>query len=421
MKAGTRLRLGRALGVLLALLMASSLAAAAEFSADLVKNDDLVVTKGRIYVKGAKYRLELNAPFGPDVVVLVDPGSNVTRVLTPRYKLYLEMACDDSMSRMNDPFQGVEALAAHYDLKEAGTEEIEGLSCVKQVFRYGEMAVATRWVSKKLGFPIKLVMNQQENTFTSLGNIVEEPVAEDRLLLPDGFAKATLEEIQAKVDADPAMAEKEKLFHENRVRRLELNQTLSPGDEFRVLVREGVKIRAEVKDGFDEPFAWSVVPWRKGKPLEEKAKCSHEGMAKLEIPDDLKADMVVAESTKGRPCVRLRFLGKAPLVLAQKKRLFLGRNAGKSWMPLGGAKKITVTVTAEMVEGSKDAKAVGKFTASGPGKPESTDFELANGESKTFVVTEEDRVSNLGLDMRAGRVKVEIVEDARPADQQTPL
>ncbi|MHC4861735.1 MAG: hypothetical protein ACYTDY_16780, partial [Planctomycetota bacterium] len=94
----------RLLGVLvgpLVLLAAWTDAQSAEFTADLVRSEELVVKKGKILVRGAKYRMELTEPAGPDLVVLVDPEANVSRVLVPRYKLFMEVPCDDGLSRMN--------------------------------------------------------------------------------------------------------------------------------------------------------------------------------------------------------------------------------------------------------------------------------------------------------------------------------
>jgi len=56
---------------LLWLIVFPSAAAAAEFVADIVITEDRVVKTGRILVQGERYRLEIEDPRGPEIVVQV--------------------------------------------------------------------------------------------------------------------------------------------------------------------------------------------------------------------------------------------------------------------------------------------------------------------------------------------------------------
>ena len=124
-------------GIIVSILLMSVFGAvdlqAAQFSADLVQSMDLMMTKGRIHVSDSRYRMDLQTPLGPDVVVIVDETANLTKVLFPMYKVYLELPSDDQMSLMNDPFQAAESMLMHYSLEEMGSETIAGYSCTKQL------------------------------------------------------------------------------------------------------------------------------------------------------------------------------------------------------------------------------------------------------------------------------------------------
>lgn len=213
-----------ATGALVSILLLSGGGAvepqAAQFSADLVQSMDLMITTGRVHVSDARYRMDLQTPVGPDVVVIVDQAAKLTKVLFPKYKAYMEMPSSDQMSLMNDPFQAAEFMLAHYSLEEVGSETIAGYSCTKQLIlsksEYSESKIMNRWVCEGLNFPLKLEMLMQEDTFTELGGIKEEPIDESLFQVPAGFEKATWEDIAARGEADPDLTAKAEAYEKTR-------------------------------------------------------------------------------------------------------------------------------------------------------------------------------------------------------------
>ena len=162
---------------------------AAEFSADMVEQiggKKGETTSHKIYVKGMKYRMEQEEE-GQEIIILVDMDENVTRVLMPAEKMYMEMASDDLTSLANDPFQSVKKTDSMGESKHLGTETINGYKCDKYLISYEGTELMTQWVSKKLNFPLKIVTHGSEKRSMELNNISEDPIDDALFEVPDDY------------------------------------------------------------------------------------------------------------------------------------------------------------------------------------------------------------------------------------------
>jgi len=376
----------------------------------------LEVKKGQIFVKGDIYRMDVSEPAGPDVFVIVNPISKVTRVGIPRYKAYMEVSNDDFVSRANNPFTSPESLLKYYSLKDAGQEEYVGHLCNKQVIHTGDQDVMSLWKSPKLNFTLKMVMHGAENMFTELSNIAEKPQDDALFQIPADFQKTTWEELSKMVDADPQMQAKSKEYQKNKPHRYDVSCRMTAGHKFRVSVNPDaqIKIKCSQSGPSGQPFAWGFALYKNGKPLLEPAPNTFTKEAEVKLDPNLKPDDILAEVTEGAVYFNMNLVGRPPLVLATAEDYFDQRGCYRSWTVKPETRKLVLVFTGvtgpdaktkvnlQITKGEKDAQKIEKF-----------DLNLANGETRLFDFTAADKVRAVNYSLRAGGLKIKIVRDFR--------
>ena len=139
--------------VLSALVLFGNVAPAAEFSADIIQKQVGITTKGKVYIKGNKMRMEMETPAGKSVN-LMDTETGLMQMLHPAQKMYFEMQAPEAGVVQTD-----EALAKIADKKPVGTEKVNGHKCDKYEIIYHDRSLGktTQWFSKRLNYPIKTV------------------------------------------------------------------------------------------------------------------------------------------------------------------------------------------------------------------------------------------------------------------------
>lgn len=171
--------------VLLA-MFACNAAAASQFTADMTMKQGSDTTSGKIYVKDLKYRMEL-VEDSHQLFIIVDQIDSVTRVFLPEGKMYFEMGTQDFRSLMKDPFQGIKYSASIGESKHVGTETVNGYKCDKYVISINDQNAMTQWVSQKLEFPVRIIMDVSETNSVELQNIKENPVDDTLFVIPAGY------------------------------------------------------------------------------------------------------------------------------------------------------------------------------------------------------------------------------------------
>ncbi|MBU1700674.1 MAG: DUF4412 domain-containing protein [Candidatus Eisenbacteria bacterium] len=393
---------------------------AAQFSADLIQSMDLMITTGRVYVDDARYRMDLQTPIGPDVVVIVDQTAKMTKVLIPMYKAYIEMPSSDQMSLMNDPFQAAEFMIANYSLEEMGSETIAGYKCTKQLIlsksEYSESQIMNRWVCDKLGFPLKIKMLMQEDTYTELSGIKEEPIGESMFQVPADFEKSTWEAVAMRGEADPDLTAKTEAWQKTRRVKVKLSSLMGPGHEMQVLIREGVEVRVKSEEAFDKPFNLFVIPYKGGKALKESTACTYSAPVSFTLAGEMRPDLIVAGTGEGgEASLEMTFVGQQPVVLATREEYF--STGAKGWTLNDPYERLSIRFTGDLEEGSTVPAALGEFSVStGPwdkSKTDSFELELADGQVKSFEYTKADNVTELSFMIQTGRVRVQYIVDKR--------
>ena len=186
------------IAILLLVLFSSSYAL--QFTADMwvkLHYKDEATTQ-KLYVGETKYRMDLEEG-GQEVVVLVDQQAEMTFVLLPTEKVYMEVSSDDLQSLMNDPFQAAKFTETLGEKSKSGSEKVSGYSCdVYDVKRDGDV-IMKLWVSEKLDFPLKILIPGEGGRTMELKNIKEDKLAEKLFTMPDGFTIVTLCEFISQV------------------------------------------------------------------------------------------------------------------------------------------------------------------------------------------------------------------------------
>jgi len=401
----------RASGMVVSILLVSAVGAvelqAAQFTADLIQSMDLMMTTGRVYVSDARYRMDLQTPVGPDVVVIVDQAANLTKVLFPMYKTYMEIPSNDHMSLMNDPFQAAEYMLTQYSLEEMGSETIAGYSCSKQLIlsksEYGDSQIMNRWVCEELGFPLKLEMLMQEDTFTELSGIKIEPVNESMFQVPADFEKTTWEDIVGRREGDPDLAAKAEAYEKTRLIKTKVSTRMSPEHERHVLIREGVEVRVKSEVAYDKPF--------------EAAACTYDEPVSFTFAEDMRPDLIVSGTGEGAEAsLDLTFVGQRPVVLATLEEYFVN-GGGKSWTINDAYERLSIRFTADIEEGSQGSNVQGELSVGTGGwqdrKTDTVELELADGQVKSFEFSKADDITELGFSINTGRVRVQYIVDHR--------
>jgi len=186
-----RLRLVIVLGIFISWIGFSSMALAAEFSADLIIDNPQGKFTGKVYVKADKIRQEfLNAGMKQVVILRLDKG--VTWSLMPENKMYMEMAGTGKEATDPEIEKKIKDMA---DKKSLGKEKIGGYVCEKYQYIYHDksLGVLTQWFSKQLNYPIKTEHKTSSyHMVTEYKNIKEGGIEDSLFEIPSGYQKMQL-------------------------------------------------------------------------------------------------------------------------------------------------------------------------------------------------------------------------------------
>jgi hypothetical protein len=399
--------------ILIPLVASVVYAGTAEFSGEIVKSEGARVTTGKIHVKGEKYRLEFPDPAGPTIVSIADPKADSVMVLVPRYKLYMADKYSGNLAKMNDPFAAIAWMRPHYESKMGGKEKIGDHECEREDLLYGEAAAISIWKSTKLGFPLKVSMLQQKGYWTEIRKVREEAVSGDLMAVPEGYTKATREEIGEKIENDPEMKAKREKWKKERPRSANFGKFLGVGDTWWILFGRVTKVDIEVNYGDD--VEWWAIPYKDGKALSGIKGATVKGMGKAKLPEDGPPEMVCIGVTKGSPSIKISVNGKLPLVSATREISSAKSGANRRWSPSPWHKKLKVTFTAGEVE------IEGEFKVNRKQKIETHPLAVAPGKTVTFEFTDADKVTNCDYMLKRGSGTIEVVTDMRPPEEQKKI
>jgi outer membrane lipoprotein-sorting protein len=186
-----RLKLVIVLGIFILLIGFSSMALAAEFSADLIIDNPQGKFTGKVYVKADKIRQEFLKQDMKQVIILrLDKG--VTWSLMPENKMYMEMPGIGKEASDPEIEKKIKDMA---EKKSLGKEKINGYVCEKYQYIYHDksLGILTQWFSKRLNYPIKTEYKAAAyQMLTEYKNIKEGRIADSLFEIPSGYQKMQL-------------------------------------------------------------------------------------------------------------------------------------------------------------------------------------------------------------------------------------
>lgn len=179
------------LGIFISSIVLSSMASAAEFSADLIIDNPQGKFAGKVYIKGDKIRQEILKEDMKQVVILrLDKG--VTWTLMPENKMYMEISAIGKEATDPEIEEKIKDMA---EKKSLGKEKVNGYVCEKYQYIYHDksLGVLTQWLSKRLNYPIKTEHKAEAyNMVTEYKNIKEERIPDSLFEVPSGYQKMQL-------------------------------------------------------------------------------------------------------------------------------------------------------------------------------------------------------------------------------------
>ncbi len=160
----------------------------AQFTADMVVTEGTVSRTNKFYSEDQYYRMDIEEQ-GQEGFVIVDRNENVTCVVMPDQKMYMEMSSTGTQSLSNDVFQSIEKQKEEYETNLVGTETINGFECEKYEVLIDGNVVSTYWQSPELEYPIKVVSGENKEMVMELQNIVKGDVDDSKFKIPDDYTK----------------------------------------------------------------------------------------------------------------------------------------------------------------------------------------------------------------------------------------
>ncbi len=168
------------------LIVFSGVSLSAEFSADMIQKQRGITTKGKVYIKDNKMRMEMQTA-GHKSVNLMDTDTGLMRMLQPEQNMYFEMPAPKGGVVQSD-----EVLAKIADKKHVGAEKVNGHKCDKYEIIYHDKSLGkmTQWFSEKLNYPIKMIYNgPQGEMLIEYKNIKQGKVDSSLFRIPAGYRK----------------------------------------------------------------------------------------------------------------------------------------------------------------------------------------------------------------------------------------
>lgn len=179
---------------------------AGSFEAVIMLGSASSPAQGRLYVVDGDYRLETISNQVP-VQLMVNTATGKTHILDPRQKRYTTIPSRNSQSLRMNPIEAFRLTAGFYRQQKTDRESIQGLVCEKTVYLSNGSPLMTAWVSRRLGFPVKLVNHRFPEMCFELRNIQETAVSVARMTPPTDFIEVSAEPVPSPDGDNPAANE----------------------------------------------------------------------------------------------------------------------------------------------------------------------------------------------------------------------
>ena len=412
--------------ILTAIFLCTS-AQAAEFTADIferVFNHDVT---GKIYVKDAQYRMDLDdKKTGEKPVITVDRKGGFTRLFNTKTKEYQEVKNFTFQAFMVDPFQSLAKWDSVLQKKKVGTESVAGYVCTKYEYYDGTAKLAEAWIARDLKFPVKMHIKSGRSD----GNIKVKTNIGDTIVELSNIKKVSVDVTLFEIPAGYAKAEKPKRpAGEKPIALSSISGTvkgkapwgrrIAVGGEMRVAVNPGQSVQLKVKNLVKEESVFTVKAFRQGKAIDIDIPetCSLKGKGQTQdllLGLQNKAEEVAVRVEKG---LVLAMVTAQPSAFAKEtvKELFL-MGSGQGFFT-DTKRKLSVTLTGDSQDGPDSEVKITFYRGSYTDKLLEEKFILKNETSKSWEFAPDKKVQTLEVAVnRTGAVKFRLEQ---PAPVQT--
>ena len=409
---------------LLILIFFSSLPVLADsFNADLVVTKDGKTETGKFYLLNQRYRMDLIED-GKSMVIIADREKNIHQILNMEEKVFFEIPSNHFTTLTSDPFKDSDAIISKYGSKIQGTEKLAGLVCERQdVFAQGKR-IHSRWFSKKLEFPLKVITYDGEEPFyvVELKTIRNVRVKNDLFAPPAGFKQVE----------EPGAAEKRKREKQEKqeaalpgLKEVKTDQApcfvkVAAGGELRVLIDTDRNAYLDIINETKAESDYTLLKYRGGKPL-EGAEPKRSGLGGKGSRKSWDFNDEFARKSGSSLVDELRIKVTKGLVYAYLHQKGTDRsdvyNRG-GWQTDAGAdhnRPVTVQITGDNPFG---AQTTGKFWLryKGGGSSEAIPFTVTTGKTQTWEYPAEKRIETVAVTIPKGegRAKISLIQPPDP-------
>ena len=402
------------LTVLLGAALCSNPSMAAEFTADMNQRLQGTALTGRIFVKGEKYRVEQQDANGRRMFIIVDQKVDLTIVVDPAEKKYMETPSTGMLSLMNDPFQSARYMESKFKKKFLGEEMISGYECGKFKFETDEQELMAVWKAKKLGFILKITMPDKKQSFVQLKNIKECPVDKVHFQVPAGYAKkedpkkkrereeAALPVVTTKVKGESPWARR-----------------IGQGGEIRVKVDPKKSVRFRFENLIKDESAFTIKAFRNGRPIKMDIKETYSLRGKGRRLEPLlglqnKAEEIAIRVEKGK--IIANVIVKESSFAKDKIDTFFimtGLRDSQRGKFLDTKRQLRLLITSDSQDGTESKIKVTFYKGDYKDKIDEVEVALINGQSKTWDYPPEKGIKTIEIAVaKGGGVKVRIEQPA---------
>ena len=402
------------LTVLLGGLFYGTPSRAAEFSADVNQRLHGTTLMGKIFVKGEKYRVELQNAGGQRMAIIVNQKADVTIVVNLAEKKYMETPSGGMFSLMNDPFQSARYTETRSAKTLLGQEIISGYACSKFKLERDQQELMTVWQADKLAFALKISLPDKKKSFIELKNIKEGPIDESRFQLPAGYTKEE--------DAREKRAREEAALPTitTSVRgKAPWARRMGQGGELRVKVNPQKSVRFVFENRIQGESILTIKAFRRGRSIKMDIPETYTLKSKGQREKPLlglqnKADEVAVRVEKGSLIADVTSEESA-FARDKIKTFFImtglhGAIRGRSVDP---QRQLRLIVTGDSQDATESRIQVSFFKGGGNEKIDQGEAVLANGQSQAWNYPSEKGIGNIEIAIeKGGGVKIRIEQPA---------
>ena len=413
----------------LIVLLAVSPGLAASFSADMVIEKDGKTQTGRFYRSDHFYRMDL-VEDNKSLAIIADTGKNKHSIVNMADKAYFEMPSDDFGVLSNDPFKASDYIVSKYGSKAEGTEKIDGIVCEKQDVVVQDNKIHSRWFSRELDFPLKLITYHGKKAayVVELTNVKKTVLRADLFAPPADFKKIEAPGAAAKRKREQARKNEEALagLTTKSSAAVPCYVKIAAGGELRVPIDATRRAILDIVNQSEGQSVFRVDRYRNGKPLRggDPDARTLEGIGRHKSVDFNDA---FAQRTKSSLVDELGIRVEKGLVYAEVSQKgddrsdVYNRGGWQTDINADPERPLTLSVTGDNPFGKETTGRYWLRYRSG-GSSEAIPFTVETGKTRTWNYAAEKGIKIVALSIGRGdgRARISLMQPPRPQKPMAP-